>query len=397
MITDIITRHTRRTATIFALAALVGSNILQAQTWTTVDDFQYTPSQSAFAHSLTADVAGNIYVTGWGTDAAGVDHGMVMAGADAGTTWTAIEDFSNSRFYDIGLNPSGNLFAVGVAANGPTWLVRKGVNNGASWSWSTADNFLARGYSLTSANGFAADSSGNLFVAGFAYQPGKRSTVISYWVVRKSSGTGQTWSTVDTFQYNGSSSMAHTVISTAAGLFVAGTGNGHWLVRQSTDSGLHWALVDDFQYPGGATAQWLARDPAGNLYAVGYGGGDQTGSSEHWLVRKGVANGTGWSWSTMDDFQYATGENSSAAKVGVDASGDVYVAGYGADSTGVSHWITRGYAGGLWETVDDFQFVSGKLSDGFAIGSDAVGNLYSAGAGRDSANEEHWLVRKSAP
>src|SRR3989442_1547831 len=77
-----------------------------AQTWQTVDDFQYAAGTNSFATGLAKDPSGNIYVAGDGEDAA------------------------------------GNVYVVG-AANTPIpstnyWVVRKGIPDGAGGiAWST--------------------------------------------------------------------------------------------------------------------------------------------------------------------------------------------------------------------------------------------------------------------
>src|SRR2546429_570927 len=92
-------------ASFAAFAALTGGGVAygQSQTWVTVDDFQYVPGKASGAGAMTADISGNIYVSGYGNDAAGVEHGLVMASPDAGSTWSTIEDFPNGSFScDIG-------------------------------------------------------------------------------------------------------------------------------------------------------------------------------------------------------------------------------------------------------------------------------------------------------
>ena len=57
-----------------------------AQTWQTADDFQYVAGQPAVNVGLTVAPSGMLFASGWGNDAAGVSHGLVMASSDAGNT-----------------------------------------------------------------------------------------------------------------------------------------------------------------------------------------------------------------------------------------------------------------------------------------------------------------------
>src|SRR5207247_4299915 len=60
-----------------------------AQTWQTVDDFQYAPGYDAGNGGLAFAPNGTLFACGDGTDASGVDHALVMASADGGNTWSA--------------------------------------------------------------------------------------------------------------------------------------------------------------------------------------------------------------------------------------------------------------------------------------------------------------------
>src|ERR1035441_1497082 len=48
-----------------------------------------------------------------------------------------------------------------------------------------------------------------------------------------------------------------------------------------------------------------------------------------------------------------------------------------------------------WQTVDDFQYTSGRTAFASGMGADALGNVYSVGSGRDAANISHALVMRS--
>src|ERR1051326_1585567 len=79
---------------VFATLALATHASL-AQTWQTVDDFQYGPGQSSINFGLAVAPSGIVFAAGEGNDAAGGNtHWLVMASADAGNTWSApLDDF----------------------------------------------------------------------------------------------------------------------------------------------------------------------------------------------------------------------------------------------------------------------------------------------------------------
>ena len=398
-----------------AATALLGQAQLSAQTWQTVDNFQYTPGKGAGALGAGLDTQGNLYTVGSAFDAANIQHALVMRSSDQGVTWAAIEDFNyrpgtNTSFYGFGVDPAQNLYAVGLATMGSSrshWLVRKSADHGVTWA--TVDDYVpdsGASDQRNTASGFAADSSGNIYVVGMGFtRVGTKSSYPhQYWIVRKSSNSGASWSTVDQYGYpNAPESSASAIIAAPNGLFVCGisVGGPHWVVRKSVDGGASWSTVDDF-YSGTLFNQptGLTADSAGNVYVGGVSSSTSSGSYAHnWVVRKGTNGGT--TWQTVDAFRYVpnpTGlfANESTA-LGCDIPGNVYAVGSGTDANNVSHWLTRKSAdqGVSWSTADDFQYVSGKAAIPHCFGLDAAGNVYVGGFGRDPANVTHWLVRKA--
>ena len=404
-------------------AALLAQTQLPAQPWQTVDDYQYSPGKMARAWATGLDAQGNLYTAGQAYDAANIRHAVVMRSSDQGATWATIEDFNyrpgtNTYFLSFAVDPAQNLYAVGVANLAPLsgapdhWIVRKSADHGATWT--TADDFvpdIGASDGRNTASGVAVDAAGNVYVVGMVHQRvGKSSYPYEFWVVRKSSNAGATWTTVDQYGYpNAPESVANAVLATPAGLFVCGlsvatSGRGpQWVVRKSANAGTTWTTVDNF-YSSTAFNQpnALTADAAGNVYVGGSSDINTAGSYAHyWVVRKG-ANG-GASWQTVDAFRYfpnpTTFTANDALGMGTDALGNVYAVGSGTDANRVGHWVVRGSAnqGASWVTVDDFQYATGQYSAAHGFGLDAAGNVHVCGTGTDPVSGGHWLVRKATP
>ena len=403
--------------------ALLAQLQLPAQPWQTVDDFQYSPGKMARAWATGLDAQGNLYTAGQAYDAANVRHAVVMRSSNQGVTWATIEDFNyrpgtNTYFLSFAVDPAQNLYAVGVANLAPLsgapdhWIVRKSADHGATWI--TADDFVpdtGASDGRNTASGVAVDGAGNVYVVGMVHQRvGKSSYPYEFWVVRKSSNAGATWTTVDQYGYpNAPESVANAVLATPAGLFVCGLSvatssrGPQWVVRKSANAGTTWTTVDNFY---SSTAyNWpnaLTADPAGNVYVGGSSDINTAGSYSHyWVVRKG-SNG-GASWQTVDAFRYfpypTTFTANDALGMGTDALGNVYAVGCGTDANRVGHWVVRATAnqGASWVTVDDFQYATGQSAAAHGFGLDAAGNVYVGGTGNDPVSGSHWLVRKATP
>jgi hypothetical protein len=397
--------ETGQFVTIMAAAALaLGAFPIAAQTWQTVDDFQYSLGQSAVNFGLAVAPSGVLFGSGYAYDASGVSHGLVMASADGGATWSnPLDDFvypGSTTRTDGGIiaDSAGNLYVVGryYFSSGPFYrYVRRSTDGGSSWS--TVDTVSISGLytSPLAAGAITADPSGNVYVTEPVY---------GTWTVRKGVG-GTTFSTVDTFQP--SSSQAYAVFAhPTAGIFAVGVGtvvnkrssSQAWMVRRSLDLGTTWSTVDTYQASSGsaATAFGAAADAQGNIYVVGRAAVPNKNSTiNHWQVRKSANGGT--SWSTVDDFELFTSGNQVALGFAADSNGNLFVAGWASTglSTGPYYWVVRENPGGAgaWTTVENFSYVSG--AEAHSITADGLGSLFVGGQGSPSSGTVHWLVRRN--
>jgi hypothetical protein len=398
-------RSTALLLALFAAAALL-THTAPAQTWQTVDTFQYNagPDQTnndAVALTIAADPFGNIYAAGYGISdiVSYYSHAIVRKSSNGGATWSTMDDFSmgepnpNWQYCGVATDAGGNIFAAGnngAASLLPKagWIVRRSRDSGNTWQ--TVDSPLGAAFSV------ATDSAGNIYVVG--------NGPVSGWTARKSADGGNSWMTVDAFTSN----TVHAVFChPTAGTFAAGSGNvtsgsgkkattqQYWYVRRTLDGGATWSLVD--AYPGG-TARGFGADAFGNLYVVGT-------STNHWVMRK--SSNAGSSWQTVDDFFPCETLSTrplrtrcyagSAYTMASDTKGDLFVAGElgqaDALSSPQSQWTVREMQAGAssWQTVDMFATIESAAQ---SAASDNAGNILVAGWGPDSVGSLQWLVRR---
>jgi len=199
-------------------------------------------------------------------------------------------------------HPSAGVFAAGddyvtiTNKNKSTciqtwWTVRRSRDGGATWATVEAFPGLIRGMPASSAVGIGADRAGNIYVVGQSNDAVINSTQAGdYWLVRKSTDGGTSWTTADSWKLgNRIPSAAQGIAGDASGnVFVVGTGGTYWIVRESRAGTGTWQTVDNFHYGSGATPNAIVADDSGNVVVAGYGyiQTHDVPIDTHWIVRK---------------------------------------------------------------------------------------------------------------
>ena len=327
--------------------ALIMTSNDGGNTWSApLDDYVYPVGRGThYEGGIAADANGNLYVAGHvmvnGANGLAA-RWFVRRSSDNGLTWSTVDDFSAGNFLNwphaIAADAAGNIYVVGGYGE---WVVRKCING---TSWSTVDDFGPSSGAL----GVLVHPTGGVFVAGDSLITSGKSS-FQAWTVRRSLDGGATWSNADTFQLGNTSVGRGLGADTQGNLYVVGNAfetikgktRSHWIVRRSSNGGNGtWATVDDFQPNSGGrgVAYGFVADSFGNLFAAGLGATSNTGVAQ-WIVRRSLG-GVG-SWVTADNFQFVSGMDAIPSAITANVSGDVFVGGYGNDASGVPHWLVR--------------------------------------------------------
>jgi hypothetical protein len=366
-------------AAIVISCAAFGSFRVHAQNWQTVLDYQLAAGQFAEGSALAADAAGDVFCGGTAADRAGgladTAHGLVLKTDTSAVNWFLSDDptpsplqYSSRVWRGLGFDAQNNLYSVGSltpkgsSAPYPSyWLVRKSSDSGLSWS--TEDAFQYSPGLASEGRAYAADDSGAIYTAGYGSSPAaKRSDPAPlHWLVRKSTDGGQTWSTVDDY-YN-----------------TAKTGYPKWGIPQKA----HFV-------------------PGVGVFVVGQSAANANGYSQTWTVRRSTDDGA--TWSTVDLYQPGgVGYVSIAYSLTSDSQGNIYVVGR-ADipqviqrkTYTVGQFVVRKSSDGgvTWSNIDLFSVGAGKIASASAAGLDGTGKLIVAGQYQDALNSYHWITRR---
>jgi hypothetical protein len=157
------------------------------------------------------------------------------------------------------------IFACGGAPSINGWAIRRSLDGGASWATVDAN-------APADACGVVAGADGSTYAMG-RYLKTVNKTQQVWWLVRKSSNGGSTWSTVDNFMAWPASgkSLAVDIFGRVFAIGFVSTTTYTWVVRGSIDGGATWTTTDTFLPPGYTSSQALeiASDPLGNICVVG--------------------------------------------------------------------------------------------------------------------------------
>ncbi len=341
-------------------------------TWSNVDYYGYVAGSQAIAKSIAYDPINKVLFSSGSAssgDTLNLNHWIVRKSIDNGVTWITIDDFQLAS----GNGPAspnkitfinGTLYALGMAYNSsgyPRWIVRSSVNNGVTWN--TIDDWsLSGGLGNISAADIIVDSANNIYVAGSAAD----GSLVSHAIVRKSTNGGSSWSVITNYQLAVGKSSTNTGMSidSNGSLYTVGQGvdsanSRFWLVRKSTDGGSTWSIVDSFQWSVGkeAYASSIHITSSNEIYVAGQA--KDNSSSPFWFVRKSTDGGS--TWSTVDNFQHVTGQTAMALTITSDQFGNIYTGGYALDAASFYKGIIRksSNSGSTWTTVETLNSIIG--------------------------------------
>lgn len=380
-----------------------GANPLSPQSpgvegsWNLKSDFQLIPGSESVGHAVGVDRVGNWFSVGYGISF-GVKSWLVRKSSDFGASWSLVDTFNYNTNLEavargVASDTSGNIFVVGHGvgnAGSPQyyWLVRKSNDGGLSWT--TVDALTGAPGLYSEAAAVTVSSTGRIYVVGTTHDGTK-----FQWIVRTSSNGGSSWSTVSTYNYPSSTNHARAYAVAVDGngvVFVSGSaqdtsGKFHWIVQRSADNGATWTTVDDYQMESSqdSESRGLAIDSQGRVFSSGYGFSLLTG--QRWILRR--AQSSEGPWSTVDNYVHPsdspTQALSSARSVAVDSKNNIYVAGFASTFVGSQKSIAivrkSSDGGNTWTLADSHQAVSNDTdAAAYSIAIDPADRLFVTGS-----------------
>lgn len=312
--------------------------------WTSY--FNSSSNDNDEVSSMTVDVSGNVYVTGY----------SIVNGND--------KDFITIKYNSAGVSQ---------------WTSR--YNNPAM-------NDDDEAISLTT------DDLGNVYVTGFSKGNG---TFKDYLTVKYSPSGNELW----TARYNGTGNdddIAVSVEVTNSGnVIVSGTSVGdltsedYLTIMYNSNGAEQWTarynydLVDDIEI-----AKSMTVDGFGNVYVTGFSYG--LSKNEDYAVVKYNSAGTE-QW--VARFNGPSDSYDISTDIITDISGNVYVTGYSYDNVSLEDYATIKYnSSGEQQWVSKYNGASGKFDIANSITTDNAGNVFVTGYSYDVNSSEDYATVK---
>ncbi|MEI6948750.1 SBBP repeat-containing protein [Paraflavisolibacter sp. H34] len=379
--------------------------------------FNGAASGSDKPQAIAVDAAGNVYVAGHSTSAAGfIDYVTLKYNAAGALQWEKRYAGPGGEFdgaTDLAVDASGNVYVTGQ-------------------SWSTNYDYATIKYSPTgtelwvkryngpaggddSPTDLALDGSGNVYITGSSAGAG---TALDMTTLKYNSAGTLLWEArhdgplhdrdgAHALTLDGSGNVYVTgFVSTIKDLNEEGNATDYATVKYNAAGVKQWAST----YNGADSDQALAIavDGSGNVYITGFSGTLEedpnnayatvkytAGGSQQWAARIGVASGN------------AQGR---ATDLAVDGSGNVYVTG-GAPGTSALDYVTAKYStGGVQQWLTRYNGPGNSDDLAQALHLDANGNVYltgqSWGGGTsfdfatfklNNAGQQQWIQRYGGP
>lgn len=375
------------------------------QGWNNKSTYQLSIGNDSGANGSGVDGNGHWYSVGYGM-VSGVKSWIVRKSIDKGVSWSVVDNFNYSPGQEsiaqaFAADKLGNIFVVGqgiINMGTPQyyWIVRKSSNGGATWA--TVDAITGAPGFFNEAAAIAISPTNRIFVTGVIHDGAKFE-----WPVRTSNDSGNGWSTVSTYSSTGHARGYAAVVDNSSNLYACGTGADasnkyHWIIAKSSDNGATWTQVDNYQMQASADAECrtLGLDRTGRVFAGGFA--DSGVNGKHWIVKRATADGT--SWLIRDDYVHPSDSmmaaNSSAKSIAFDSANNVYVAGFASTYVGAQKYIAvvrkSTNSGSTWTTEDAYQPMA-NLYDATAnaISIDSENRIFTSGVSWIGSNA--WLIR----
>jgi uncharacterized delta-60 repeat protein len=350
-----------------------------------------------FALAIAVDGAGNVYVTGYSFSASGYyDYATAKYNGAGVQQW--VQRYNGPQnsaevAYDIAVDAAGNVYVTGYGyASGSSYdyLTIKYDGAGAQ-QW--LQSYDGVGRSSDYATALQVDANGNVYVTGRSYGSGSS---YDYATLKYNSAGTQQWVQRYNGAGNGYDYALALAVDAAGNVYVtgysvgAGTAEDYATVKYNGAGVEQW--VQSYNGPGNSydVASAIAVDAAGNVYVTGYT--YSSGSSYDYATIKYNSSGA-QQWA--QSYNGPGNRSDYALKIGIDATGNVCIAGYSYGSgTSYDYAAIKYNDAGVEQWVQRYNGPASSYDYLYALRLDAAGNVYVTGYSYSSSSGDDYATIK---
>jgi len=337
--------------------------------------------------AMQTDMLGNTYVTGRSKSTTD-DYFTIAYNSSGVILWTATYDgigAGKDRPKALTYDASGNVYVTGQSAVSVTptitnydYLTIK-YNSAGTQLWTI--NYNGTGNNNDVPSDIVVDANGNVYVTGKSDVDSSIITNNDYATVKYNSAGVQQW--VKT--YNGSANLsdgANAIAVDASGnCFVTGGSNENSSQKDGTtikynSTGIQqWIKKFNGVGDNSDSGSAIAVDASGNVYIAGYSFGNGT-DHDICVMKINSIGDTAW----VKKYNGSAGKTDQAAAIAVDASGNVYITGYAKNLITGNDYITIKY-NSIGDTVwtKKYNGAGNGTDKAAALFIDDAGNVYITG------------------
>ena len=398
-----------RQVIIIALVVIMAPALVLAQPDTAwVRRFDGTAHDYDYISSSAVDRWGNVYVTGYSTDAgADKDYLTIKYRPNGDTAWARTYNGPGNGLdiaHSVAVDHAGNVFVTGESRGSGTGLDLATIKYDSLGTQLWAARYNSPGDTDDRAEAIALDQAGDCYVTGYSVTPGSSE---DYLTVKYSPGGDTLWSRRYDGGGNGNDEARAIVVDSAGNAYVTGTNYADYYaatVKYNSSGTRVWAS----HRPG--WARGIALGNSGEVYVAG-AWNSPTGREDYLTIAYDTATGdTAW----VATFDGSAHDNDDAEALAVGASGKIYVTGYSTRDT--VNW-NQDYLTIAYQPTGDTAWVRrvpgpypGGADYAEAVALDSAENVYVGGYGVDSADNntllavsysaagaQRWLARYLSP
>jgi len=351
-----------------------------------------------YAKAMALDSAGNIIVAGYRDTGSGDDYQIAKFKAD-GTglvAWAPVTYGHGGAGDDVAtavaVDSADNIIVTGNVWNGTNYDIHTIKYNGATGTVIWQHTYDAGG--ADTATSIAVDGSGNIYVAGYAFNGTKRD---DYLIIKyPSAGATPTWVELyDDTAYPDNDNRIIAITAGSDGIAVTGySSKGTDFDMLTRKYGFDKTLVRSWRYSSAGNRD--DRGLAVKLNSLGYVivTGFVTNASNNtdiYTVKYDPASDTPQWTQTYDG-----NGNDEPKGLWVDSSGDVYVSGYTSTLAGNEDFITFHYSSAgseLWKSVLDAGGGSTDIPVGIVVDNAADGGVFVTGYSTVSGSDDYLTIK----